>query len=200
MGANLWQQILEKLPIKSEQNGKMRYATWFIMALIAVGIYFMYLSATPKRQVEITPREHVSQTQVPVTTFFTYKEQLERELQDRLESVRGVKAAKVFITLESGPIKEYLQNEEISQRTTEEKDGGGGTRLIEENSTRTETVMSHGNNGQQALVVREQTPRIAGVMVTVKGEGGAALLEEITRAVCAALNVPAHRVTVLAME
>ena len=50
------------------------------------------------------------------------------------------------------------------------------------------------------MVEKATMPQVAGVMVTVKGEGGIRLLEEVDSAVRTALNLPAHRVKVLPME
>ena len=97
MGTGLWQQIKAKLPIKSDVNGKTRYSPWFIAALIVIFIYFMYLSAQPKQQADMKPQEYVIQPQTQATPFLAYKEQLERELEEKLESVRGVQRLKFLL-------------------------------------------------------------------------------------------------------
>lgn len=199
MGEQIWQRIVDTLQGKGEKKGK--YQAWFIIAAVVVGIYFMFISAAPKEIFDPTPiTNSTAGTTGAISSRTDYKEQVERQLGDDLKTVKGVKDVRVFITLESGAEFEYLENYETTTSTTEEDDGGGGSRIISEDKSRTQTVMQQNGGGQEAVIVREKTPRIAGVLVTVKGEGGARLLANITTAVGAALDLPAHRIQVLEME
>ncbi|HZK25854.1 MAG TPA: hypothetical protein VFC74_10800 [Oscillospiraceae bacterium] len=200
MSEQFWQRVLDKVQGRGDKDGKKQYSTWFIVALVAVGIYFMYISAMPDKssgeQPLIQPGGGAA-----VTSFKSdYKDQVERQLSAELQSVKGVDAVRVFVTLASGSEYEYIHNQETTNRKTEEEDSGGGNRIIEEETTKTQAVMQQTGSGQQAVVVREKTPEIAGVLVTVKGDGSARLLEDVTLAVRAALYLPAHRVKVLEME
>ncbi|MCR3922167.1 MAG: hypothetical protein NUK65_06585 [Firmicutes bacterium] len=195
---DFWQRIMEMLQVKTK--GKGQYSTWFIIALVVIGIYFMYISAYQQGSDTTNPEENSTEVLAPVNFKSDYREQLERELAANLKTIKGVKDIRVFITLESGPENEYVNNEETTIRNTEEEDGGGGNRIIQERTLRIQTVMEQDGSGQRAVVARERTPQIAGVFVTVKGSGGMRLLERVTWAVQAALHMPANRVNVSEME
>jgi stage III sporulation protein AG len=199
MADGIWQRITEFTTGKGENKGKGNIPAWVIIVLIVLGVYCMYFLASPGgREGAVPPQDTGGEDEAGVPA--AYKLQLERELRQVLEAVAGVKEVKVMVTLDSGPVYDYLQNEENTQRTTEEEDGGGGTRLVGENTGRVEAVMSQSGGGQEAVVIREWTPRVAGVLVTVKGSGGKQLLADVTQAVSSALNLPVHRVKVLPMD
>jgi len=198
LGEQIWQHIAEKLQVKGEKKGK--YQTWFIVVAVIVGIYFMYISASPKNILDPAPIAGSTNKQGVVASRPDYRDQIEHKLANDLKTIKGVKDIRVFITLASGVEYEYLENQETAISTTQEDDGDGGRRIISEERVRTETVMQQNGGGQEAVVVKEKTPQIAGVLVTVKGEGGARLLANITAAVSAALDLPAHRIQVLEMD
>ncbi|NLZ92593.1 MAG: hypothetical protein GX922_01045 [Firmicutes bacterium] len=198
MGEQIWQRIVETLQGKGEKKGK--YQNWFIIVAVIVGIYFMYISAAPKNVLNPAPITGSVDKAGVVSTRTDYREQIEHKLGNDLKTIKGVKDVRVFITLASGAEYEYLENQETTTSTTQEDDGGGGSRIISEERVRTETVMQQNGSGQEAVIVKEKTPQIAGVLVTVKGEGGARLLADITAAVGAALDLPAHRIQVLEMD
>ncbi|NLN54031.1 MAG: hypothetical protein GX150_06970 [Firmicutes bacterium] len=200
MGEQLWQRVWDKFQSRTEKDGKKQYSTWFIAALVVVGIYFMYISAVPKQSPAelLVPSNEGSAAAAGYQG--EYKALLERELREDLKSIKGVDDVRVFITLAGGLEKEYVTNQETTTRSTEEEDSGGGNRIIEEETIKTQAVMQQTGSGQQAVVWRERTPEIAGVLVTVRGDNNARLLEDVTLAVRAALNLPAHRVKVLEMD
>lgn len=197
MGEGFWQRFSEL----GKKNGlsKRPPASW-IVAGLAAGILLMFVSARPAPQASLDSREESSEVLAPVSLKADYREKLERELADRLRRVKGVKDVAVLITLESGPVHEYAQNRETTERSTQEEDSSGGRRRIDEKTTRSHAVVTREGNGEQALTVREMQPKIAGVMVVVRGGGDPVLLERIARAVSAALNLPMHRIDVLPME
>lgn len=200
MSGQFWQRVMDKVQGKGDRDGKKQYSTWFIIALVAIGIYFMYISAMPNGTAGEQPLLQPSEGATTAGFKSEYKVQVERQLSEDLKSIKGVDDVRVFITLASGSEYEYVNNQETTKRNTEEEDSGGGNRIIEEETTKTQAVMQQTGSGQQAVVVREKTPEIAGVLVTVRGNGSARLLEDVTLAVRAGLNLPAHRVKVLEME
>lgn len=199
MAESFWQRLTKSTLKNGDKQQKAKYPVWVIPLLLAAGIYFMYLSSGSREEM---PKVAPSQRQIAEAAGNpgAYREQLEEELRACLLSVKGVRDVRVFIALESGPVYSYLQDTEYTKRSTEEEDGSGGTRIIGEETERSQTVMVQGGGGQQAVVEKAAMPQVAGVMVTVKGEGGIRLLEEVDSAVRAALNLPAHRVKVLPME
>ncbi|MBS4030477.1 MAG: hypothetical protein KGZ63_03510 [Clostridiales bacterium] len=176
------------------------WSTLFILALAVVGIIFMFISANPNSGPVVQPPvEKSSETLAPLRKP-DYKERLEQELTEHLRRVKGVGEVAVLVTLDSGPMYQYGENRDTTDRTTREEDGGGGTRSIEEQTTRTQIVVTRDGSGEQALITREIEPMLRGVMVVAKGAEDPELKTRITLALQSALHLPAHRITVLPMK
>lgn len=185
---------------KNAGGGKKQVSTPLLLAMLALGVVFMFLSVrpdagsnapspVPKESLTLGGRER------------DYRERLEEELAGLLQKVQGAGEVAVMITLESGPVYEYAKNDETTARTTREQDSGGGTRVIEENTQRSQAVVTRGDGGAEApLVVRESYPPVLGVIVIAEGAKDPRIAEQLLRAVQAGLNLPAHRITILPMK
>lgn len=186
--------------IWGSEKMKGPWSTLFILALAVIGIIFMFISANPETgPVSLPPVEESRETLAPLRKP-DYKERLEQELTEYLRRVQGVGEVAVLVTLDSGPMYEYGENMDATDRMTREEDGGGGVRSIEEKTTRTQLVVTRNGNGEQALITREIEPALRGVMVVAKGAEDPALKERITLALQSGLHLPAHRITVLPMK
>ncbi|MDW7651452.1 MAG: hypothetical protein SCK29_03570 [Bacillota bacterium] len=194
MSERFWQRFADM-----GKDGGPQKSTLFLLALAVVGIVFMFVSANPEAQSPAPQPQPAAET-LAVAGKGDYRQQLERELADRLGRVRGVRDVSVLITLESGPTYEYEQDRQTTERSTHEADGAGGLRDVEETTTQTQAVITRDNSAEKAVVKRELHPRIAGVMVIAQGAENPVIKEQITLAVAAALNLPAHRIRVLPME
>lgn len=125
---------------------------------------------------------------------------LARDLEGVLEAVDGAGKVRVAITLESGSALEMAQDNNVSTRTTEERDNAGGTRVTTERTEDNKLVIlraAGGGQGDEPVVTRLLQPRIAGVLVVAEGARDPRVKERLSRAVQIALNIPAYRVEVL---
>lgn len=185
---------------KGDGSAKGQRSTWFLLALVALGIVFMFVSATPQREKVRDSPPQSTEVLAPISGRSDYKDRLEKDLMDRLRRVRGVKDVSVMVTLESGPVYDHAENRQTTERDTVEEDGGGGSRQIKERIINTQTVLTRDGSGESALVTQEFFPRIAGVLVIARGAESPVIREQITLAVSAALHLPVHRISVLPME
>ncbi|EEG78331.1 stage III sporulation protein AG [Dethiobacter alkaliphilus] len=199
MGENFWQRFA-KLG-KGEGPGKGQRSTWFILMLAVIGIVFMFISANPEQDRSPRPAQESNAEVVALPrSQGDYRQQLEKDLESRLERMQGVDEVSVMVTLESGPVSEYAQNKETTERTTTEEDGAGGQRDVSETTTRNQAVMARDGSGDEAVVTRKLEPQIRGVMVVARGAENPMVKEQITLAVEAALNISAHRIHVVPMK
>lgn len=185
---------------KGDGSAKGQRSTWFLLALAALGIIFMFISATPEREKVKEPPAQSTEVLAPISGRSDYKDRLEKDLMDRLRRVKGVKDVSVLVTLESGPVYDHAENRQTTERDTQEEDGAGGSRQIKERTINTQTVVIREGNGETALVTQEFQPKIAGVLVIARGAESPVIREQITLAVSAALHLPLHRISVLPME
>jgi stage III sporulation protein AG len=176
------------------------WSTLFILALAVVGIIFMFISANPISGPAVLPPVGESSEALAPLKKPDYKKRLEQELTEHLRLVKGVGEVAVLVTLDSGPMYQYGENRDTTDRATREEDGGGGVRSIEETMTQTQVVVTKDGSAEQALITREIEPMLRGVMVVAKGAEDPALKARITLALQSGLNLPAHRITVLPMK
>jgi len=200
MAEKFWQRVRDGWK-KSESPGvKGPKSTWFLLALLVLGIVLMFISANPDRGAQPAPPVESKEALANLGGKSDYKERLEKELASHLRRVRGVGDVTVMVTLESGPVFEYGENRETTDRTTQEEDGGGGKRAIDEQTVRTQLVFTRDGAGEQPLITREMQPRLRGVMVIAGGADDPVIRERVASALQAILGLPAHRVTVLPMK
>lgn len=195
----LWQRFADFA--KGERAGRGGRSTTFLLALACVGIVLMFFSASPEQQRTPPPLDNNSEAVLnPFGLKGDYRERLESELEDRLRQVKGVKAVSVLITLESGSAMKYAQNTENTERSTTERDEAGGQREIKETTERKQLVVTRDGSGEQTVVTEERQPKIKGVLIVARGAENLLIKERITIAVAAALDLPAHRISVLPMD
>ena len=104
---------------------------------------------------------------------------LERRLENLLSEVGGVGRVKVMVTLDG-------TWESIYAKDSETKDGSEKEEYV--------TVKENGKN--PGLKIRSVRPDIKGVGVSCEGADSAAVRENITSLICAALGIPSNRVYV----
>ena len=125
---------------------------------------------------------------------------LEKNLEDKialsLEKMKGVGKVKVLVTYNSSLIKEFARDESVTQRTSKESDKEGGTRETVEVTENNRLVLV-GNTG--ALIVVEERPQIAGVLIIAEGASDPKVKEQIFEAVKTLLNIQPARINVAPM-
>lgn len=187
--------------IKDLANPKGKYGIWGIVVLVSFGVALMVL-----------PRVIFSPEKVPLTNNVNYLPtseasgsslaSLEKDLADELSrilnQVAGAGEVAVTVTLAAGPEQNYAQNSTMVNSNIEERDTNGGTRSTTETNEKTEVVFSQ--KGGEALVIQEIGPQIKGVLVVAEGAQKPAIKAQLSEAVQTILNLPAHRVMVLAKE
>ncbi|MEE1313487.1 MAG: stage III sporulation protein AG [Lachnospiraceae bacterium] len=159
--------------------------------LLAAGIFLIILSF-PNTQKDESEQTDSSEEQSEEDASV---ELLEQRLVKILSKVDGVGSVKVMITLKSS--KETVVNKDTPYEEEEEKDGNSTKKSV---SKQEETVLVEENGESVPYVVKELEPEIEGVVVIAKGGNSASVQKNITEAVTALFDVPAHKVKVLKME
>ena len=121
---------------------------------------------------------------------------LEEKIAVNLEKMHGVGKVKVLVTYNSGLKKEFARDESITERTSKEVDKEGGTRETVE-VTKSDRLVLDGNTG--ALIVVEQRPQIAGVLVIAEGANDPQVKEQIFMAVRTLLDIQPSKINVAPM-
>jgi len=171
-----------------------------LVGLVGLGMLFLLAGSAPRGEVPPAPPPESGGALAPLGGSDNYREKLEQELAGMLSRVKGVGKVVMLVALESGPGGVYGENREATIRRTQEEDGAGGSREIEENTSRTEVVITREGQSERPLLLLEVKPRLRGVLVIAEGAGDPQLREQLVLALQAGLGVAAHRITVLPMK
>lgn len=174
-----------------------------LLLLMGGGILLMILTGpmlSPRSQPVKQSEPQVSRSDSARDELSTIEEDLENRLEEALSSVAGAGRVQVTVTLASGPERVYAWNFNKQNRVVEEKDQAGGNRTTTESNEQDSMVFSQSTSGgrDDPVVITSKRPEIAGVLVLAEGAGDPHLRERLAGAVETLLNIPPHKVTVLA--
>lgn len=126
-----------------------------------------------------------------------YIKEMENQLSLILSQIEGAGKVSIMITLKTGTEIVPAKDENISDKTTNEKDTQGGTRIINEQNTSDKVVFMNEQGGaSKPLVLKEINPEIKGVIIVAEGAKDPKVKLKLTEAVQTVLDVPAYRVSV----
>lgn len=170
-----------------------------LVAVIAIGMSFIYFGKGT-----VTPTQGVltkSAQTTPLSTSTTKIGVLERELESKLQAnilqMEGAGKVQVSVSLSTGLKTEYARNENVTNNTTKEIDKAGGTRETTQVTKNNQVVMPGGSS--QPVMVMEDRPEIAGVLIIAEGARDAKVREGIHTAVQTLLSIPSAKITVVPM-
>lgn len=184
-------------------NWKLGKDKWLI--ILAVGLILLILSI-PSGSVNRAKKDTLqlpgsSDTGDSITTAAradrTYEEQLERRVKQILKTVDGVGQVDVMIVLKSSEERVLRVDRDTVKSSTQEQDNGGGTRNITNEEQKESTILKGSGNNTEPIVEKEIKPEIAGIIISAQGGGSSVVIAEISAAMVALFDIPAHKIKVL---
>ncbi len=135
------------------------------------------------------------------TELAVYTTDMEKRLEQILETMEGVGEVEVMITYASDyeivPLQEVTQ----SSSGTQEADANGGTRIVQEQSMTQQTVYTTDEEGNQVpYVISMKEPEIIGVAVCAQGGGNPVIQTNITEVIQSLFRIEANRIIVTKMK
>ena len=128
----------------------------------------------------------------------------EKSMEERLESVLskigGAGQVKAMITYESSSELVPAMSQDRQTQQTEENDASGKNRTQSTTSENQAPITVGGQNGTQALVLREDEPAIRGVIIVAQGASSVQVRLDLIRATTTVLNIPQNKVDVFVMQ
>ena len=174
--------------LKLDTKKKIQYAAILLIVIVILTIYF---SSTAD-----TTDETVSEQSVTVETE---DDSVESKLEQALSSIDGAGNVQVMITYESSAeIVPAISVDTQTSTTTDEDEGGTSTTNTE--NTQSEIVTVGDSDGTSALVLREDSPEVKGVIVIAEGADDIGVKLNLLNAVQTVLNVDPDRVDVYKMN
>ncbi len=124
---------------------------------------------------------------------------IESQLKYTLSQIEGAGRVEVMITYEtSGEIVPAISVDKQTSTTTSSSENGMSTTSTE--NTQSEVVTIGGSGGNSALVLKEKSPEIRGVIVVAEGADNIAVKLNLLRAVQTLLSVSPDQVDVYKMN
>ncbi|AGA69859.1 hypothetical protein Desdi_2435 [Desulfitobacterium dichloroeliminans LMG P-21439] len=169
-----------------------------IPAVIVVVAVFMIFYAKGGSE-PIQPMNQALQTaDTPeVTRITTLEKEMEKKLVQNLQQMTGVGSVQVSVTLASSLRSDYATNGSVTKKTTKESDKNGGTRESTEVIENNQLVMPNG--AAQPVIVMEERPNVAGVLIIAQGASDPKIRENIHNAVRTLLDIPSDKINVQPM-
>lgn len=203
-------QFLRNLFKGNEKDEKeKKISAKFLIILLILGIILMFSSnlfQAKKPEVPVLKSQTEQVKDVPTfgqknsdnkSNIDKYEKEYEQQLKEALESVAGVKDVTIEINLDSSEEKILDKNKVKRSQTTDETDKEGGKRKVEDESTDEKTVIVRQGDKETPIVLRENKPKVRGVLVVAKGVDNIQVKQMVIEAVTRMLEVPSHRVSVL---
>ena len=132
-------------------------------------------------------------------TNSTNQENLEKKLEDILETINGVGKVKVLIKYSESSTIVAMYNETISESTTKENDGDGGIKDVKETENKKEIVYTDENGSNKPITEKVVMPVIEGAIITAQGAGNANIKASIVSATEAVTGLAVHKIQVFEM-
>lgn len=170
-----------------------------LVAIIAIGMSLIYFGKGPATPAQgMLPKSTQTTPLSPSTTKIgALEKELESKLQANLLLMEGAGKVQVSVSLSTGLKTEYARNENGTKRTTTEIDKTGGTRETTEVTQNNQVVMPPGSS--IPVMVMEDRPEVAGVLIIAEGARDAKVREGIHTAVQTLLSIPGTKITVVPM-
>jgi len=138
-------------------------------------------------------------SKVLAQTTTNNQDNLEKKLEDILESINGVGKVKVLIKYSESSTVVAMYNETISESTTKENNGDGGSKDVKETENKKEIVYTDEGGSNKPITEKVVMPVIEGAIITAQGAGNANIKASIVSAVEAVTGVAVHKIQVFEM-
>ncbi len=179
-----------KLDIKK----KIQYLAILLVIIVILTIYFASSGGIAKQQ-----EDNTSQAAVQENAAVQQSASIEQQLKYTLSQIEGAGQVEVMITYESSSeIVPAVSVDKQTSTTTDSSDSGSSTTNTE--NTQSEVVTIGGSGGNNALVLKEKSPEIRGVIVVAEGADNIAVKLNLLSAVQTLLNVSPDQVDVYKMN
>ncbi len=178
---------------KFKQLDVKKKIQYLIIILIVIVILAIYFASAGKEQPSI---ETLDESPVTVTEN---EDTTEQKLKNILSRIKGAGEVEVMITYETGT--EIVPAISVDTQTTTKTDThDNGTSTTDTQNSQSEVVTVGSSGGSSALVIKEKSPLVKGVIVVAQGADDIAVKLNLLKAVQTILNVGPHQVDVYKMK
>jgi stage III sporulation protein AG len=175
---------------KLDLKKRIQYLAILLVVIVILTIYFTSAGVEDKAKESAPSGTTVSEQR---------HDSIENQLKYTLSQIEGAGRVEVMITYEaSGEIVPAISVDKQTSTTT--SSGESGTSTTSTENTQNEVVTIGGSGGNSALVLKEKSPEIRGVIVVSEGANNIAVKLNLLRAVQTLLSVSPDQVDVYKMN
>ncbi|MBQ8426621.1 MAG: hypothetical protein IJX16_02540 [Clostridia bacterium] len=155
---------------KIKNNKKLQIILIIVLSIIVVGIFVSNFFVNDEAEPE-------------TNAINEYVYNLEKRLENTLSQVEGAGAVSVVITIESG-METVLAMEKV----------------VKETETTTEIKETPVIINGKPIILKEQYPKIIGVIIVAKGANNIAVMSKIQQATISLLDININQIEILTMK
>ena len=193
--------MLKEIFKKSEEGkDKKKQIENIVVFIIILIVTVLIINNMWSGEKEESKDEIVDDSKVLAQTSNTQQDNLEKKLEDILESINGVGKVKVLIKYSESSTVVAMYNETISESTTKENNGDGGSKDVKETENKKEIVYTDEGGSNKPVTEKVVMPVIEGAIITAQGAGNANIKTSIVSAVEAVTGVAVHKIQVFEMK
>ncbi|MUV39674.1 Stage III sporulation protein AG [Lentibacillus sp. JNUCC-1] len=159
-----------------DTDGKTSKKTRYLIIISLVGLLFIIVgnafsktddSSSSEPPDTSPPEEQSTQSSPPqaekgTSNIGELEHSYEADLKGLLEQIDGVSDVRVMVNLDSTDVKIYERNLVTGKQTTQEEDTNGGTRLVEDHTEDSQTVLVRKGDQEVPLLVQTKKPEVRG--------------------------------------
>ena len=158
----------------------------YLMIIIFVGIIILSVPSGEKK-------EQIKENNTDEFDLASFEKRIERVL----ESGEGVGRVKLVLTVKTSSENVYAEETRINTR---EETGSGESYDYNKDSDRKPSILSDGNGGETAVVIKKIYPQFLGAAVVCDGADNPGVRLYITEAVSSLTGISTDRITIIKMK
>lgn len=167
------------------------------VAAVVIAVALISFGKGPAEKINPATQPATPSTSSDTTRIGNLEKEMEKKLVQNLQQMSGVGSVQVSVTFSSSLRSDYATNGSVNKKTTKESDKSGGVRESTEVTENNQLVLPSG--ASQPVIVMEERPTVAGILIIAEGARDAKVRENIHNAVRTLLDIPSSKIDVQPM-
>lgn len=182
---------MKQLLRPENKKARVNLFTAFIIGILLLFMSNLFLIPPKEEQTQPEPQMQTPQQKNSI------EEELEMRLENIFSKMEGVGQVEVMVTMKNTTASVLAREEKKEQSSTQE----GENKITQTSKEENTVVMSEDSKGNRTpLVVQETMPEVEGIVIVAEGGENPQVVQLLSEASQALLNIPAHKVAVLKMK
>ena len=194
----MFKELFKKTENGNDKKRQIENIVVFIIILIITVLIINNMWSSNKKDSKEENNNTSKVLAQATSNEITTQQDLERKLEDILESINGIGKVKVLIKYSESSTVVAMYNETNSESKTQENDGGNSKNVTETESKK-EIVYADENGKSKPITEKVIMPVIEGAIITAQGASNANTKSSIVSAVEAVTGLAVHKIQVFEM-